>query len=211
MLDGCGIIEGLGTPCDIANGFFYAIEGNGTDATLSFAAGLPGGAIINGGRLLKKAVNIGGKTRRFVWREVGGLVGFSHGSSYRTVWKAVYPALDNVDMRAHHVVPKALWDNALVQKAARANPNGLPDGVDPFHMNMPANGWPVHTSRHAGNHQGYSDEILAKLTEWDNLHPDATSEQAATAIAQWQILIKNTIGNSATGPNINNLDLPDIP
>ncbi|MCB9275620.1 MAG: AHH domain-containing protein [Lewinellaceae bacterium] len=210
----CGFIEGPGAFCDAADGLFYAIEFDIPNASASLLAALPGGIIVNSTRLLKKAVAVGGKMRRFVWREVGGKVAFSHGSSYRKVWKELdgfYQNLWSDSYIAHHLIPQALWEHPLAQKAARANPEGLPNGVDPFHMNMPANGWPLHTSRHTGNHQVYSDEITAKLDQWLRDNPDATPEQAATALAEWQAMLKNLIGQSSSGPNINNLDLPDIP
>ncbi|PSR14455.1 MAG: hypothetical protein DA408_13055 [Bacteroidetes bacterium] len=172
---------------------------------------MPGGFIVTSGRVIKKAVLIGNKTWHFAWREIGGRVVFSNSSSYRSIWKNVYPALNSSDNIAHHVIPQAIWENPLVQKAARANPALLPNGVDPFHMNMPSNGFPVHTSRHTGNHGSYSTRITQELQRWTNSNPNATAEQAATALSQWQMLLKNAIGASTSGPNINTIILPTIP
>ncbi|MCR9134180.1 MAG: AHH domain-containing protein [bacterium] len=211
LADVCGLIEGWGSACDMANGVFYAIEGDGTNAALSFLAAAPGGFYVTASRVVKKAVDIGGTTRRFAWRQVGNYITFSHAGSYRKVWKGVYPALNSSDNIAHHVIPQKFWDHPLVQKAARANPENLTDGIDPFHMNMPSNGWPVHKSRHTSNHQNYSDQIFDELEDWMLANPNASPEEAATALAQWQIALKNTIGDNPSNPSINTIDLPAIP
>lgn len=211
MFDVCGMVEAMGAVCDLANGVFYAIEGNGTEAAMSLAAALPGGVVINSSRILKLAKRYGTSpiTRRFVWREVNGLVAFSHAGSYKKVWQEVYPALHSTANIAHHVIPQSLALHPLVQRAARANPNQLPDGTNPFHMNMPDNGWPVPSNRHMGNHQTYSDRIEARMDEWLNDNQNATREQAASVLAQWQQSLKALIDNSTA--NINNLPVPSIP
>ncbi len=210
LADVCGLIEGWGSACDMANGVFYALEGDGTNATLSFLAAAPGGFYVTASRVLKKAVNIGGTTRRFAWRQVGNKIAFSHGSKYREIWKAEYPALHDVNNRAHHLMPQAKWDNVVLQKAAKANPANLPDGVDPFHMNMPANGWPVHKNRH-GSHPNYSTQIDQRLSEWLSNNPNATNEDAAKSIWQWQNQIRAQIGVSSNGPKLNDIILPPVP
>lgn len=98
-----------------------------------------------------------------------------------------------------------------MQKAASANPNDLPSSIDPFHMNMPSNGWPVHHSRHTSNHSNYSNEILQHMNNWSVSNPNATPAEAATVLANWQIALKEVIGNGVSTPNINTLTLPVIP
>lgn len=211
MLDACGIIEAAGTPCDVTNGVFYAIEGDGVNATMSLLGAVPGGFVVTAGRVVKKTVEIGNKVRRFRWKEIGGKIAFSNGSNYREIWQGVYPALEHSYNRAHHLLPQIKWDNPMLQKAARANPENLPDGVDPFHMNTPANGWPVHQDRHTGSHPNYSNQIEARISYWMDTYPNATNEEAAIAIHKWQNELKALIGVSPDGPNINTLDLPEIP
>ncbi|MEO0726976.1 MAG: AHH domain-containing protein, partial [Bacteroidota bacterium] len=211
ILDIAGLVEGLGLPADVLNGIFYAIEGNGTDALISFGGALPGGFIVTASRSLRKAVDIAGTTRTFTWTQKGANIVFNQKGQYRKIWKGVYSELDDAAYIAHHVIPQAKWNHPLVQKAARANPDNLPSGVDPFHMHMPSNGWPVHQSRHTSNHSDYSNRIENKMTQWMNDNPGASSEEAATALAQWQTLLKNAMGQGSTGPNINDITLPDFP
>ena len=211
ILDIAGLMEGLGLVPDVLNGIFYAIEGDGANATMSFAGAMPGGFVVTSTRVMRKIVTVGNSTRRFTWKLRGGKIVWSHNSSYRKVWKGVYSELDDATYRAHHVIPQAKWDHPMVQHASKANPDNLTSGIDPFHMNMPANGWPVHQTRHTGNHPNYSDQIEDKMTQWMADHPSASAEEAATAMAQWQILLKNAMGQGTGGPNINDINLPDIP
>jgi hypothetical protein len=206
ILDVCGAIEGLGSVCDVVNGTFYVLEGEGGEAVVSLIGAAPLGSFVTSGRTLKYIIRLGNNTRRFAWTEVGGKIVFSHSNSYRKVWKEVYPELNSSDNIAHHVIPKAMASEDMVQKAARANPNS---GTMPFHMNMPSNGFPVHTTRHTGSHQNYSNQIRDKMQEWMGDNAGATAEETATALAQWQDEIKALISSSSA--NINNIDLPDIP
>jgi hypothetical protein len=159
------------------------------------------------GRVLKKFVSINGITRRFAWREIDGLVVFSHNSSYRKVWGITDP-----NLRAHHLIPKEFWNNPFVQKAAKADVNSLPSGVDPFHMNMPHNGLGVDISRHSGSHPTYSAILEDRMDNWVTNHPNATNEQAAVAMYNWQSSIRNIIDNSSTSVNsFGPADIPPIP
>lgn len=200
MLDICGLSGLASAPCDIVNGVFYIIENEGANATLSFAAALPGGAFISAARLLKVARTVNGVHFRLIWKEIGGKVVFSHHGTYRRIWNT--PS----HLVGHHMIPQKFWDHQVLQKAARANPNQK----TPFHMNAPENGYNISPSRHSGSHSNYSDRIEQRIEQWHAVNPNATPEQTAEAIGEFQVALRNFL-NSTTG-NINNLtNFPVIP
>jgi RHS repeat-associated protein len=56
MLDGFGLLPGLGEPADVINGIWYAAEGNAVDSTFSFAGAIPfAGWAATGGKILRHA------------------------------------------------------------------------------------------------------------------------------------------------------------
>lgn len=77
------------------------------------------------------------------------------------------------------------------------------------HMNGPHNGVPVPNARHNGSHPQYSDKIRDELLRWNGEFPNATPDQAAQKLRQWQQALKNQIENSTH--NINDIIPPQIP
>lgn len=63
-------------------------------------------------------------------------------------------------------------------------------------MNGPHNGVPVPNTRHNGSHPAYSQKIEDELIRWNLAFPNATPDQAAQRLRQWQQALKNQIGNS---------------
>ncbi|HRD82027.1 MAG TPA: hypothetical protein PLL53_14815, partial [Saprospiraceae bacterium] len=118
-LDICGLLEALGIVCDLANGVFYAIEGDGVNAKLSVASATPGLGLVTGvTKTLKLVRRINGVKRIMYWyKRLDGKIEFSHSSSsqYRALW-----GLSNSSLIGHHMIPQSIWDHNLIQKAAKA-------------------------------------------------------------------------------------------
>ncbi|MCB0654151.1 MAG: AHH domain-containing protein [Saprospiraceae bacterium] len=196
-LDIIGLIPALGEPADLVNGILYTISGDWKNATLSFGSTIPiAGWASTGAKWATTLVLVGQKSYKLRHRIVNGVIKFSHMGRLREIlgMKGV-SAFDN--FQAHHVIPEALWDHPIVQRAAGAKSK-------PFHMNSPENGIPVINTRHNGSHSHYSDQILAKLNDLD---PNISAQDAADFLNQYQIDLKNII---SANPNlhINELILP---
>ncbi len=203
-LDIIGLFPGLGEPADLLNGVLYIVEGDGVNATLSFGASLPvGGWIVTGAKYATILFTVGNKTYRMRnYVDAAGKVTFSHSGKLRAIL-GMGPAATDL-RQAHHMIPEALWDNQLVQKAAKSG-----DGSKVFHMNSPHNGVPVPNTRHNGSHPEYSIKIRNELLRWDLAFPNATPDQAAQRLRQWQQALKNQIENSTQ--HINDIIPPQIP
>ncbi|MBX2929421.1 MAG: AHH domain-containing protein [Saprospiraceae bacterium] len=203
-LDILGLFPGLGEPADLINGVLYTIEGDGTNALLSYGAAIPfAGWVATGAKYATILIKIGNKTYKLKnYVDAAGKVYFSHQGKLRKIL-GMGPAASDL-RQAHHIVPEALWENPLVQKAAKSG-----DGSKVFHMNGPHNGVPVPNTRHNGSHPAYSQEIEAELLRWDDAYPNATPDQAAQRLRQWQQTLKSQIENSTQ--HINDIIPPQIP
>jgi len=75
-------------------------------------------------------------------------------------------------------------------------------------MNGPQNGVPVPTPRHNGSHPTYSTLVRERMDTWNNAHLNATPEQAAQKLREWQHQLETLINNSTE--HINNIVPPII-
>jgi hypothetical protein len=203
-LDILGLFPVLGEPADLVNGILYVIEGDGENAALSFASMLPvAGWAATGAKYATILVSVGNKTYRFRnYVDAAGNITFSHKGRLREILD-MGPAASDF-RQAHHIVPEALWNNQLVQKAAKSR-----DGGSVFQMNGPHNGVPVSNMYHNGPHQQYSEAIQAELNRWHGLYSGVSPEVASQKLRQWQQALKDQIANSSE--HINSIVPPLIP
>ncbi len=202
-LDVFGMIPVVGEIADLTNGVLYTIEGDGLNATLSYASAVPvAGWAAMGIKYGLKVVDatqtvysIGTKVK-LVWKiGVDGFVNFgSTGSKLRKVLGMAPYAQDA--RQAHHIIPWAKQTENVVQQAAK----------DPraFHMNEALNGIPLDNSVHLGSHTDYDNKILQKLIDLNNAYPNITPEQAYDGLTNIINNIRTAIKNNPT-THVNNL------
>ncbi|MBK8442744.1 MAG: AHH domain-containing protein [Sphingobacteriales bacterium] len=156
-LDICGLIPAAGEPCDFTNGILYTIEGDGVHATLSFAATLPIlGWIATAGKYAKIGVNTAaGYVELVLKQDASGLITHELPDWWNATFRSMVGVTDPL-MEAHHLIPKAIYDNAVIQKASQS--------IDiPYHIHHPKNGLGILKIIHDGPHNLYSDAIRSKL------------------------------------------------
>jgi len=196
-LDICGLIPAWGEPCDLVNGTLYIIQGDGVNATLSFAASIPlVGWVATGAKYAKILTNTadGVKTLKIPVDATTGVVSFSipSGTSFRKM-----VGVTNSNFQAHHIIPQGLRNHPAIQKAAKA-------GNTPWHLHHPKNGVGVHLDRHNGSHGNYNNQVQAFLDniDVDNLSPDAISQIIINKQNEWRNFIETATGH------INQITLP---
>lgn len=165
-LDGLGLVPGVGEVADLANGLIYTIEGDGVNATFSYASAVPFvGWFSFGAKMAKKTLNLanGAKTTLKWTKKVGDIVNFGDRAQLRKVLNL----LPGDVRQAHHIIPWDKQTHDIIQKAAKKN------GTNPFHMNDALNGVPVASWRNQPNHNVYNNLIKGKLDAIpSNLTPD---------------------------------------
>ena len=197
-LDIIGLVPVIGEVADLANGIIYTIQGDGVNATLSFAAMIPiGGWVATGTKFAKKLIIAADNSRRTLkWMKLpSNIINFGDRGLLRKIL-----GLAGGDSRiAHHLIP---WEHGIkdiIQKAAHGD----------FHLNEILNGIPLTAIQHNGSHAVYNQKIADKLQYlWDNFGQGGMSIQTA------QTLVRN-LGNDIRAwivahPNesINNIILP---
>ncbi|MCG8330547.1 MAG: AHH domain-containing protein [Chitinophagales bacterium] len=192
-LDICGLVPAWGEPCDLVNGTLYLIEGDGVNATISFAASIPiVGWVATGSRWVKIAIEVapGVYKNLKITRQASGLLTFSHNTStaFRQILNITGP--NWTSFQAHHLIPKNFANHTVVQKAASSR-----DFT--FHMNHPRNGTPIHNSRHQGYHNNYNNQIEDLLDDLEETYPNATASEIATALEGFQAYLRNTVEQSS--------------
>lgn len=199
-LDIGGMTPVIGEVCDLTNGFIYTLEGDGLNATLSFAAAIPiGGWFVTGAKYATKikATTLGTKIR-LTWEILqNGFVYFgSSGSKLRKVLGITDSAL-----HAHHLIPWAqvIRNHSIIQKAAKSK--------HAFHMNEALNGIPVAAWRNRPNHSLYNHLIKSKLDDFNNLYPNANTDEAYTFVSDLIGDIRNWVINNPNS-HLNELVLP---
>tara|TARA_R110002073_G_scaffold72537_1_gene177570 strand:+ start:589317 stop:591101 length:1785 start_codon:yes stop_codon:yes gene_type:complete len=148
-LDIAGMTPGVGIVFDVLNGLAYSIEGDGINATISFASGVPiVGQWFAGARIAKKVVTLTNGNRVFLksYVKVNNLITFSNRGQLRKIL-----GINNRSIHAHHLVPYSLFDNPLVQKAAKSNKN--------WHINDIYNGIEMPNSLHLTGHSSYLNKV----------------------------------------------------
>ncbi len=194
-LDVIGLFPVAGEVADLLNGAIYTLQGDGVNATLSFASAIPVAGWFSAGiKFATRGVNLasGAKTTLKWIKRTDNFIDFGDRGQLRTVL-----GLAKGDARvAHHVIPWDFWDNPVVQTAAKHN--------DAFHLNELLNGIPLSTAVHSGNHLSYITKIRNRLTTAVNLNPNLTPENAKVILTNLINDIKTAIQNNPT-THIDNL------
>ena len=202
-LDAFGLIPVVGEIADVTNGVLYTIEGDGLNATLSYASAVPvvGWATI-GVKYSFKVVNTAydASTRvKLVWQLLpdGTTIFFGSPNYCRaTLRKVLGMGVGNAN-QAHHIIPLNLQTNPIIQKAAKSE--------SAFHMNEALNGIPLSTAVHNGSHAHYDGLILSKLQDFSRVNPNATPNQCYTQVNNIINQIRTVILNNPNTP-INQLN-----
>jgi hypothetical protein len=159
LLDVAGVVPAFGEVADITNGVIYSIQGQGAEATLSFASAIPiGGWFAAGVKFAKRADGL-----RFLVVGTNNLINFGAYNSKK--FRAAIGLLPGDPRQAHHLIPREFANNALVQKAAKATTN------QGFHLHSALNGIPMPTTNHLTGHNLYSQNVLPRLNYLNTISP----------------------------------------
>lgn len=180
FLDIAGTVPVIGEVCDITNGFIYTIEGDGLNATLSYAGAIPiAGWGATGAKLAIKTV-AGGVSLAMIKNADG----FYVVSRNQALFRKVLGMVKNDGRIAHHIIPFALQTNPAVQKAMLSK--------KAFMINEALNGIPVSSAVHTGPHKHYSNLIENYLNNIpSNLPPDDVYNEIIKIIDKVKLAIKN--------------------
>ncbi|RWW98776.1 AHH domain-containing protein [Flavobacterium cerinum] len=191
-LDLVGLVPVVGEVADLANGVIYTIEGDGLNASLSYASAIPvAGWAAVGVKYAKKTIDITSSSKTTLkWMvKTGDIITFGDRTQLRKVLN-----LANGDPRqAHHIIPWAKSTHPAIQKAAKSG--------NEFHMNEVINGIPLNTIVHSGSHAAYDLKVIQKLNA---IPANATPEQAYNAVLN---IVQNIRAAIILNPNthINNI------
>lgn len=189
-LDLIGLAPVVGEIADLANGIIYTIEGDGVNASLSYASAIPiAGWFSAGVKFAKRADGL-----VLIVKAGSNLIDFGKRSNLRKILN-----ITNSSVQAHHIMPWAFRESDLVQKAAKSS--------DAFHMNQFSNGFPLPTTNHLTGHNLYNDKIQSILT--DNLPDinDMTPNEAYTFLTGLNNHIKGLL---QTNPTMNLGQISDL-
>jgi hypothetical protein len=179
-LDLGGMVPVIGEVCDLINGVIYTIEGDGLNASLSFAATIPiAGWFSTGAKYVIKA----GGLKLIV--KANNIIDFGARNSKR--FRQALGLVVGDGKHAHHIIP---WEfreiSNLVQNAAK----------DPraFHMDDALiNGFPLPSTNHLTGHPAYSSKVFEKLEELDQLSntPQEAYDNLISFIDELKSLLQN--------------------
>ncbi|MBA4154284.1 MAG: hypothetical protein C0512_08070 [Flavobacterium sp.] len=145
LLDFAGLVPVIGEVADLTNGVIYSIQGDGVNATLSFASTIPVAGWFSAGiKFAKRADGL----KLLV--KANGIIDFGKRADLRKILN-----ITDTSKQAHHIMPWAFSESNLVQKAAKSN--------NAFHMNQFSNGFPLPTSNHLTGHNLYNSKIQSIL------------------------------------------------
>lgn len=198
-LDICGLVPAAGEPCDLVNGVFYTIEGDGVNATLSFAATLPiAGWVATGTKYAIKTIGISGRTYKLSYKVVNGIIEFGDKDVLRGQLRKILNLSPGDGFIAHHIIPLDKVNNPLAQAAAKYKAA--------FHPNEFYNGIALTSTVHTGSHQAYSELVERRMDEIYNAFGgiNITPQKAHEEIQNLMKRIRTAIDSNPT-TNINNL------
>ncbi|MBP6039993.1 MAG: AHH domain-containing protein [Flavobacterium sp.] len=203
-LDIFGLVPLIGELADLTNGVLYTIEGDGVNATLSYASAVPvAGWAATGTKLAIRINNVSSTAYtvatkvKLTWKIVGNVVTFGNRAQLRKVLGMGTSAVD--PRQAHHIIPWNKQSKEIVQKAAKSR--------NAFHMNEALNGIPLSNAVHNGSHANYDNVIQIKFDEFNRDFPNATPAQCYTFLTNLIQQIRTWIANNPSTP-INNIILP---
>lgn len=189
-LDAFGLIPVGGEVADLVNGVLYTIEGEGLNATLSYASAVPivGWATAGTKFGIKIAATATGTTK-FVWKVTNNVIQFGNRGQLR---KVLNLAVGN-PLVAHHIIPWAKSTNEVIQKAAKFG--------NAFHMNEALNGIPLSAAVHNGSHAAYDQRVVDRLIDIKNQYgSNMTPQQAYDGVVELINDIRTAIQNNPTTP-----------
>ena len=186
----------VGEVADLTNGVLYTIEGDGLNATLSYASAVPIVGWVSAGTKfgLMVITTATGKTK-LVWKLVNGTYEFGSRGQLRKILN-----ITSASIQAHHIMPWAKSTHEVIQRAAKL-------GVNPFHMNSALNGIAVAAWRNQPNHFAYDNLIIKKLNRFYELNPNATPKECYDFVTDLIGDIKQWIINNPNS-HLNDLVLP---
>ncbi|MBN8652260.1 MAG: AHH domain-containing protein [Cytophagales bacterium] len=196
-LDVFGLVPVFGEAADLVNGVIYTIEGDGLNASLSFASTIPlaGWATIStkyGLKIVNAASDINSKVK-LVWSIApDGLIKFGSDSYCRQQLRKMLGLVVGDPRQAHHIIPLNKQTHLVVQKAASSG--------NAFHLNEALNGIPLSTAVHNGSHGNYDNLIFQKLEAFRISNPRATPDQCYNKVLEIIQQVKTAINNSPNTP-----------
>jgi hypothetical protein len=199
-LDIVGMVPGAGEIADLANGVIYTIQGDGVNASFSYAAAIPiYGWVSTSAKWAKKTITaLNGTRRTLKWfKQADGSITFGNRNLLRKVL-----GLPVGDLRvAHHLIPWSLSSHPLVQKAAGAG----------FHLNHYLNGIPLSAIQHnSGGHLAYNTKVSTYLQNQINNYQGGINAITNTAAENILNILNNQIRTwiiNNPGVSINNIVL----
>lgn len=203
-LDSFGLVPVFGEPADFINGVLYTIEGDGLNATLSFASTVPIlGWATAGVKYSLKIVNVANDINtkvKLVWKVLpNNVIYFGSVSHCRTTLRKILGLAVGDARKAHHIIPLNKQTKEIVQKASKSG--------SAFHMNEALNGIPLSSAVHNGSHANYDNVIQTKFDVFNADNPNATPDQCYTFLTTLIQQIRVWIANNPNTP-INNIVLP---
>ncbi len=182
-LDIAGLFPVVGEIFDVANGAWYALQGNYFDATLSVVSSIPFfGTIPAGARIVKNGRKI------IMLKKANGLWHFP-----RKNLRNLLGLLKGDPRIAHHIIPLITEEHDLVQAAAKAG----------YDMNALGNAIALDGAIHTGSHDLYSSKLKTLMDNtWNS---NMTPQQDKTELKNIKNNIKNLL-DANPGININNLN-----
>lgn len=200
-LDGFGLIPVGGEVADLINGVLYTIEGDGLNATFSYAGAVPfyGWAAVSTKYAvkIKTAYQTGNKVK-LVWKVLAdGTIYFGTDATCRAQLRKALGMVVDDGLQAHHIIPLNLQTNPIVQKAFKS--------ADAFHLNEALNGIPLSNAVHNGSHFKYDGKISQKLKLFEEANPNATPSQCYNKVNEIISQIRTEIANNPNTP-INQLN-----
>jgi A nuclease family of the HNH/ENDO VII superfamily with conserved AHH len=201
-LDTFGLIPVVGEVADLVSGVLYTVEGDGLNATLSYASSIPivgwGPAGTRFGLKIINVVNDINSKVKLVWKVLpNGFIHFGSDSYCRYQLRKVLGMVVGDGLQAHHIIPLNMQTNPIIQKAARA--------AEAFHMNEALNGIPLSTLVHNGSHPHYDNLIIQKLKVFADANPNASPSQCFDKVNEIISQIRTAIANNPT-TSINQLN-----
>ena len=180
-LDILGLIPVGGEIFDVLNGVIYTVQGDGVNASLSFAGAVPlaGWGATGAKWALTTIALANGKTLNLLHKSINGIIDFGSRSQLREVLQITSPSL-----QAHHIIPWGIQSHKIIQDAAKSR--------SAFHMNEFLNGIPIDSWRNQPNHNVYNDLIKSKLDALPtNLSPNDAYDELVKILEKARQAIKD--------------------
>jgi hypothetical protein len=197
-LDAFGLIPVVGEVADLTNGVLYTIEGDGVNATLSYASAVPiaGWAAVGVKYAVKiKTVATLGTKVKLTWKVLSdGTIYFGSNNTCRAQLRKVLGLGVGNSLIAHHIIPLTKQTHPAIQKAAKSG--------SAFHINEALNGIPLTSTVHSGGHLIYNNLVEIRLNA---IPANSTPAQAYDEIMEIIDDIRSAIQNNPNVP-INQLN-----